>query len=475
MDMPVPDGKAASIAATGPTRALAEFAAGLDLAQVDEFARHAARRHTIDTLGAMIAGATQDATLSVERAFAAAGIGAGSVPMPGVRQRYDVLSAAYVGGTCGHGLELDDGYRAGSVHPGGVVVPAALALGAQRHASGRDFLAAVVAGYEAACRIAAASHPRARWRGFHNTGTAGVFAAAIASGVLLHYDADRMENAIGTAASSAAGLFTFLAGGDVKRTHPGHAAREGVLAALLTEAGLPAPRGALEFKDGYFNAYAGGDTGAVDYTRLDILAAGDNHPASRFAVANCYMKPYASCRHIHAMVDAVLDMAAKDGLTAAQVKAVDIGSYAVAAAHGKVGWSEMTTAQMSIPFVVATALVRGRVTLADFGEAERRDPAILALTGAIRTEVEEECEAAYPRKRGAKVKVTTTDGRVLERTVMEPFGSASNPLSDAAVAAKFLGLAAPRLGEGRARAALEMLWKVDDLADIAPLAEALAA
>jgi 2-methylcitrate dehydratase PrpD len=292
--------------------------------------------------------------------------------------------------------------------------------------------------------------------------------------VLLNYDADQVENVIGTAASSAAGLFTFLAGGDVKRTHPGHATREGVLAALLTEAGLPAPRGALEFKDGYFNAYAGGDTGQFDYSTLDILAAGDNHPKSRFAVANCYMKPYASCRHIHAMVDAVLEMAADDGLTADQVKAVDIGSYAVAAAHGKVGWSEMTTAQMSIPFVVATALVRGRVTLADFGEAERADEAILGLAPRILTEVEAECDDIYPRKRGAKVAVTTTDGRVLRRTVMEPYGSATKPLSDEAVIEKFLGLAAPRLGEARAKQALEMLWRVDELADVAPLAEALA-
>lgn len=472
MDMPVPDTR---LATKGPTRALADFVAALDLDQVDDFARHAARRHTIDTLGAMIAGATQDATQSVEKAFAAAGIGVGAVPMAGVAQRYDALSAAYVGGTAGHGLELDDGYRAGSVHPGGVVVPAALALGAQRHSDGRRFLTAIVAGYEAACRIAAASHPRARWRGFHNTGTAGVFAAGSAASVLLGHDADQVENMIGTAASYAAGLFTFLAGGDVKRTHPGHAAREGLLAALLTESGLPAPRGALEFKDGYFNAYAGGDTGEVDYSAIDLLAAGDNHPKSRFAVANCYMKPYASCRHIHAMVDAVLDMAATDGLTAEQVKTVEIGSYRVAATHGGVGWTEMTTAQMSIPFVVATALHRGRVTLADFGEAERRDPAIIGLAGRIATDVDAECEEIYPRKRGAKVAVTRSDGSVLRRTVMEPYGSASKPLTDEAVAEKFLGLAAPRLGQARAEEALALLWRVDELTDIAPLADLLAA
>ena len=91
------------------------------------------------------------------------------------------------------------------------------------------------------------------------------------------------------------------------------------------------------------------------------------------------------------------------------------------------------------------------------------------------TEIEAECDEVYPRKRGAKVAVTTTDGRVLQRTVMEPYGSASNPLSDEGVAEKFLGLAAPRLGDARAQQALEMLWRVDELADIAPLADVLAA
>jgi 2-methylcitrate dehydratase PrpD len=474
MDMPMEKGEAAAAAGPGPTRALAAFCAGTELAGVDDFACRAARRHLIDTLGAMIAGAPQEATKSVEKALAAAGVGAGVVPVPGAARRYDALSAAYVGGTCGHGLELDDGYRAGSVHPGTVVVPAAWSLGAARGASGADVLRAVVLGYEVACRISAASHPRARWRGFHNTGTAGVFAGAAAAGALLGLDADGMENAFGAAASSASGLFTFLAGGDVKRVHPGHAAREGMLAALLTEAGLPGPRGVLEFKEGYFNAYAGGDTGAMDYRAIDILAAGDNHPQSRFAVANCYMKPYACCRHIHSPIDAVLDIAAAESVAPDAVEAVEIGSYAVAAAHGKVGWSEMTTAQMSIPFVIAIALLRGRVTLADFGPVERTDPAVQALASRIHVAVDAECDAEYPRRRSAKVRLRLKDGRSFDRYVPEPYGAASRPLTDAALEEKFLGLAAPVIGEARAREGLAQLWKIEELADIRPLAELLA-
>lgn len=474
MDMPTGN-LSSRVGTPGPTRQLAGFCAALQLTEVDDFARRAARRHLIDTLGATIAGGPQDATKAVERALAAAGTAPGSIPVPGVTRRYDMLAAAYVGGTCGHGLELDDGYRAGSVHPGTVVVPAALSVAAARGASGADLLRAVVIGYEVICRISAASHPRARWRGFHNTGTAGVFAAAASAGSLIGLDEEGMENAFGVAASSASGLFTFLAGGDVKRIHPGHAAREGVMAALLTEAGLPGPRGVLEFKEGYFNAYAGGDTGAKDYGAIDILAAGGNNTRSSFAVANCYMKPYACCRHIHSPIDAVLDIAAAEKLAPGQVAAIEIGTYAVAAAHGAVGWSEMTTAQMSIPFVLATALVRGQVTLADFGPAERADPAVLALTQRIRTTVDAECDADYPRLRAAKVTLRTNDGRSFARYVPEPYGSAANPLTDAALEEKFLRLAGPVIGESRAREALAQLSAIEELIDIRPLAEMLAA
>ena len=474
MDQPLPTGTASVGAAPGPTRQLADFIAGLDLAAIDSFARRAATRHLIDTVGAIIAGAAQDATRSVESAYAAAGVAEGRVPVPGVKRRYDALHAAYVGGTSAHGLEVDDGYRPGSVHPGAVVVPAALSLAAVRHASGADLVRAVVAGYEATCRIAAAAHPRARWRGFHNTGITGVFGAAAAAAILLGFDADGVENALGIAGSSAAGLFTFLAGGDVKRTHPGHAAREGVLAGLLTAGGLPAARGVLEFKEGFFNAYAGGDVGEMDYAAIDLLAVGDNNPRSPFAVANCYMKPHACCRHIHSAIDAVIDIAKTDGVTAADVAAIEVGTYKVAASHARVGWSEMTTAQMSFPFVVAMAMVRGHVDLHDFGAADRADPTVIGLTSRIHVDVDAACDADYPRTRAARVAVLTTDGRRFDRYVPEPYGAASNPLSDEVLNRKYLDLATPRIGEARARRSLDMLWQIETVPDVGAVLEEVA-
>ena len=458
-----------AVTTPGPTADLAGFLAALRLDQIDAFARHAARRHLIDTIAAIIAGAAQDVTATAERVLATVH-GTGTVAVPGLPTSYDLLTAAYLAATAGHGLELDDGYRSGSVHPGTVVVPAAWSVATSRHATGNDLLLSVIAGYEAVCRIAAAAHPRSRWRGFHKTGITGVFGAAAASAVLLGFDAEKMEAAFGTAASSAAGLFSFLAGGDVKRTHPGHAAREGILAALLTQEGLAAPRGVLEFKDGFFNAFAGPEP---DPATIDILHAGDNNPNSTFAIANCYMKPHACCRHIHSAIDGVLKLTLEHDLQPEHVARLDFGTYAVAASHAAVGWSEMTTAQMSFPFVIAATLVRRQASLHEFSPAERANPHILAQTAKVHVHIDPECDADYPRKRAAKTRITTTDGRILEHYMPEPYGAASNPLTDAALEEKFLSLAQPALGTPRARTALDALWHIDTCPDIATIAALL--
>ena len=474
MDLPVqgaPLPRHGDAPSRGPTRQLANFTANLAQSGIDAFARRAACRHLIDTLGAMIAGAPQTSTLAVLHAYGLAGVPEGKVQVPGQSRRFDALHAAYLSATASHGLELDDGYRPGSVHPGTVVIPAALALAASMGASGADLLRAIVAGYEATGRIAAACHPRARWRGFHNTGIAGVFGAAAAASVLLGFDAGQVENAFGIAGSGAAGLFSFAAGGDVKRVHPGHAAREGLLAALLTDGGLAGPRGVLEFKEGFFNAFAGGDQ---DYGSIDLLAIGDNHPRSAFAIANCYMKPHACCRHIHSAIDAVLDIASAEHLRPEDIAAVRVGTYAIAASHAAIGWSEMTTAQMSFPFAVAVALVRGHVGLHDFDDAARADPAVNAMTQRIHVTVDAQCDTDYPRLRAAKVEVEATDGRRFDRYVAEPYGAASNPLSDEVLNAKFIDLASPQIGQARARAGLDMLWQIETLGDVRTLLQALA-
>ena len=437
----------ADAGALPPTKALCHFAASLDWSHLDEEVRQHARRHFLDTLGCAISGAAQSATSTVGAALQFAGetASADASPVPGsAANSMGLLAATHLAGTAAHGLELDDGYRPGMMHPGCVVIPPVLMLGARLHVSGKAMLVAIAAGYEVACRLSAATHPKARWRGFHPTSAAGVFAAAVAAGKLLKLDAHEMESAMGIAASSSAGLFTFLDGGDVKRLHGGFGAREGLFAALLAKQGLIGPPNVLESANGYFTSHAGGDLPENDYSTLKILAAGGEE--QRLAVSQCYLKPYASCRHIHGPVEMLLALRAQHGFLPTDVESIYVYTYAVAAAHGTPGWSEMTTAQMSMPYALAAALVRGKLTPAEFVDRERANPDITQFCSRVFTLVDPELDSKYPALRPARIEITLKDGRLLTAYVDEPPGEPGRRLSDSAVEEKFQYLAAPVLG-----------------------------
>src|SRR5580692_12702328 len=166
-------------AAAGATDALIGFVSGLRFDALDHEVRHYARRHLMDTVGVMIAGAGGEVATRAE-AMLASVRPAGGVAVPGRARRADLLDAAFLGGTAAHGIELDDGYRQGSVHPGCGVVPAVLSAGYIAGASGKAVVAAIVAGYETSVAIARACHPDLRQRGFHPTGACAVFGAAAA-------------------------------------------------------------------------------------------------------------------------------------------------------------------------------------------------------------------------------------------------------------------------------------------------------
>src|SRR5436305_8321795 len=195
----------------GATAAIVDFVRRLNYAAFADEVIHYARRHLLDTVGVMIAGAGGEVATRAEAVLGATRP-PGRIPVPGRARRADLIDAAFLGGTAAHGIELDDGFRQGPVPPGCVVVPAVLALGYDRHADGRAVMEAIVAGYEAVIAIGRACHPDLRQRGFHPTAAVGVFGSAAAAGKLRGLSADALANALGLAASSAAGLFAFVHG-----------------------------------------------------------------------------------------------------------------------------------------------------------------------------------------------------------------------------------------------------------------------
>jgi 2-methylcitrate dehydratase PrpD len=456
--------------AAGATAAIVEFVGELRHAALPDEVRHYARRHLLDTVGVMIAGAGGDVATRAEAVLAAARP-AGHIPVPGRARRADVIDAAFLGGTAAHGIELDDGFRQGSVHPGCVVVPAVLALGYDRHADGRALMEAIVAGYEAVIAIGRACHPDLRQRGFHPTAAVGVFGSAAAVGKLRGLSADALANALGLAASSAAGLFAFVnGGGDIKRLHAGHAAREGLQAALLAEQGVEGPPDVIEARDGFMQAFA---FGRADKAHSKSARAIALPPAVPFGITDCYIKPYPCCRHIQPAVEALIGLLNDEAIASDEVQRIDVATYRIAAEHAETGWDDFASAQLSFPYLMGLALKFRAVKFEHFSEQTRRDPAFGAIARKLSVTAPAEVDRLYPQLRPARVTVTTARGS-FTRQADEALGSRIVPLDDAGLTAKFLDLVGPVLGAARAKDLGERLWSLDAISDVAPLVESMA-
>ena len=244
-------------------------------------------------------------------------------------------------------------------------------------ASGRDFITAVVAGYEVQIRLSLALDPSAHYdRGFHPTATCGVFGATIAAGRLLGLDAAGIESALGIALSQAAGSLQFLADGAwTKRSHVGQAAQNGLMAATLAAEGFKGPKEAIEGKRGFLRAYAP-DADAAKAT----AGLGAAWETLRLAV-----KPYPSCRYTHAAMDALATLKQEHDIRAEDIEAVEIGLP-------ETGWKivgepeddkrnpqSVVDGQFSMPFCAAVVLREGTM-LWDHYAKHLKNPDTLALT-----------------------------------------------------------------------------------------------
>ena len=451
--------------AAGATAALVEFVSALRFESLDAEVRHYACRHLLDTVGVMISGAAGDVATRAE-AMLAAVRGGGRIPVPGRARRADLLDAAFLGGTAAHGIELDDGYRQGSVHPGCAVVPAALAVGYHMGASGKAVIEAIVAGYETAIAIARACHPELRQRGFHPTGACGVFAAAAAAAKLRGLSAPRIADAFGIAASSAAGLFAFVNGGaDIKRLHAGHAAREGIQAALLAEQGVQGPPDVIESRDGFLQAFV---FGRIDRARSIALP-----PAVPFGITDCYIKPYPCCRHLQPAVEALIGLCREENISPDEVTRIDVDTYRIAAEHAHTGWDDFASAQLSFPYLIGVALRFRAIRLEHFGEEVRRDPAFGAIARKLHVVATPEVDSLYPQLRPARVRVTTARG-VFPRHADEALGSRLVPLDDAGLRLKFDELVSPVLSPARAATLGAQLWDIEVCPNVRAVVEAAA-
>jgi 2-methylcitrate dehydratase PrpD len=295
-----------------PSQALAQFAAALRYEQIPPAVVGRTQELFLDWIGSALAGRGAPQTRAFERFADAMGPAAGPAEVLTSRRTTSPLFAAMINAAASHVAEQDDVHSGSVFHPGAVVFPPALATAQALRRSGRDFIAAAVAGYEVGIRVGEFLG-RTHYEVFHTTGTAGAFAAAAAVGNLLRLDGEAMLHAFGSAGTQAAGLWEFLRdGADSKQLHTAKAAANGLLAANLAGDGFAGARQILEGKRGL----AAGMSRDADPARLT------DRLGSRWATAETSFKFHASCRHTHPAADALLDVMDRTGVGAEEVAGV---------------------------------------------------------------------------------------------------------------------------------------------------------
>jgi 2-methylcitrate dehydratase PrpD len=311
--------------------------------------------------------------------------------------------------------------------------------------------------------LARACAPDLRQRGFHPTSAVGPLGTAVAIAKIRGLNATQIADALGIAASASAGLFAFVNGGaDIKRLHAGHASREGIQAALLAELGVQGPPNVVEARDGFMQAFA---FGRSDKARAIALP-----PDAAFGITDCYIKPYACCRHIQPAVEALFGLLNDENIKADDISHVDVETYRIAAEHAHTGWDDYASAQLSFPYLMGLAARYRGIKVDHFNAETRNDPAFAEFAKRLTITAPAEIDGLYPKLRPARVTVTTGRG-TFTRQADEALGSRIVPLDDAGLEAKFIELVGPVLGDARAKTLVAQFWNIEGLGDIRPLVE----
>ena len=375
----------------------------------------------LDWFASALAGKDARPTRVMERFAAEMGPAGGPAEILVSRQRTSPVFAALINGAASHYVEQDDLHNSSVLHPGTVVFPAVLAAAQDVGATGKELIAASVAGYECGVRVGEFLG-RSHYKIFHTTGTAGKLAAAAGVAHILKLDADRMQHALGSAGTMAAGLWEFLRdAADSKQLHTAKAAADGLMAAYIARDGFTGAREIFEGKQGM----AAGMSSDSDARWLtDGLG-------TRWATAETSFKYHASCRHTHPAADA-LQMLMKQN----QLKADDIVKVTAHVHQGAIDVLGPVTdpqtihqSKFSMGFVLAMIATLGRAALADFTENSLKNKELRNFHDRVTMVLDPEVDDAYPRRWLGRVSVQTRDGRTLECRVDTPKGDPGNTLS----------------------------------------------
>ena len=393
---------------------LTEGIAALLRRPITEADRERAALHLLDWIGCAVAGAASETGAVFRRQAARQPKGGARVILGAALTARD---AAFANGAFGNVLEMDDVHREAILHPGPVVMPAALALAAERGADGPALLDAIIRGYDAEIRIGRAMG-HAHYRQFHPTASCGPFGSAAAAASLLGLDDDATVWALGNAGTQTGGVWQCRAEPVMtKQLHTARAAAMGLEAALLAADGLTGPREILEGALGVF-------AGLAPDAKPDRVLA---DPSAPWLIHATSFKPWPACRHCHATIDAAL--ALRDWVAGRDIAAIEVAAYADAVAFcDRVQPESVIQSKFSLQHAVAVTLRDGPPPLEAFAPACFTDPSLAALRDRVTLLRDPGFTAAYPARYGSAVTVTLTDGETRRATIPDALGDPENPL-----------------------------------------------
>ncbi|MBI4307201.1 MAG: MmgE/PrpD family protein [Chloroflexi bacterium] len=444
---------------------LARYAVNLTYDAIPADALEATKKDILDTLGTALAGSGAAGCREVVELVKEWG-GRRDATVIAYGGRVPPPSAALANAIMAHALDFDDTHDGAILHAGVPVVPAAFAIAERRgDVAGKEFLTAVTLGIDVACRLGLSAPPAGLSRpGFTRTTTVAWFSSAITAGKLLRLTEEQMVNAIGIAYAQVAGNRQCIPDGALtKRLQPALASRGGVTAAQMAARGVTGAKNSFEGVMGYFRLYC------RDVYDREAAVSG---LGQRFEGVNLGFKPYPSCRFTHGFIDAALALRDRlagklDAIT--EIRAV-IGQESlqrdlVEPLEVKQRPRTIVDAQFSIPYTVATALVKGAVVMSDFTDAAIRDERVLAVSTRVRPRVEPDLMA---QRLPPSILEVALDGATLTQRIDYPFGDPQNPMSPEALARKFRDCAShsvrriPRSRIERAIDVVAHMEKVDD-------------
>ena len=452
------------------TRGMAEFVANLRYDDIPAEVRQRLKLLMLDSLGCAVYGAQLEWSRILQKRLGELD----TTRMCGVwgtNQKLSAPHATLVNGTQVQGFELDDVHRQGMLHVGSVVLPALIAVTEFRKGlSGKDFLTAAAAGYEIGPRVGICMGPEHLEQGWHTGATFGVFSAAAGAARGLNLNADKTVHALGIAGTQAAGLMAAQFGAMVKRMHSGRSSQSGLYGAMLADAGFT---GIVNVFESEYGGFCTTFSRSTDRFKIEELTAGFGKVWQTMGIA---LKFYSCVASNHTTLDAIRLMQDEHPFGAADVEKVVVYCTQATALH--VGWKYvpqgLTSAQLNLPYCVATLLLDGDVFVDQFTDDKVADPARMAL--AEKVEVRE--DPAYTAK-GSKarhlvrVEVHLKGGKKMERIVEAGRGNEHNFASEADVVAKFERLAIRALPKAQVEELRDAMLGIEKLPAAASVGELL--